>query len=195
MLSTALTFVVLASAAGSTGLPNDPRAPAAASEEDPIDFFADLPVVTDETAPARAPAPKAAPRPAAAPAPRAAIRPALESRIQVRRGAEPSRFATLEILQAELPEQWDVALDGANVGRLAHRDDRLRAAMVTPGTHRLRLYNRRGTLWSGQVTVRAGQTLVLETRRAGLTASDPMAVRSEAELRQDRVARRAGQAR
>jgi hypothetical protein len=133
----------------------------------------------------------AAPAPAPAPAPAAKGKKSSKSllgRQPVYHGGVESGFATLDIAQAGLGESWNITLDGGKIGRLTANESRIRVGMVTPGKHKLAIFNARGTLWSGLVEVRAGQTLVLEARESGLQASDAMALQSDAELRQERVA-------
>lgn len=132
----------------------------------------------------------AAPKTAATPAPkRAGVAPEKAlGRQPVVRGGVPSGFATIEIQQAEdVAENWTVKIDGGTVGKLG-KGGHLRVGMVSPGKHRLAIFNERGTLWSGLVEVRGAQTLLLETRLSGLATSDAMAITSDAELQRERVA-------
>jgi len=117
-----------------------------------------------------------------------AAKPSLLGRQPVIVGGIESAFATIEFVQGEIDEMWTITLDGGKVGKLTGRTARLRVGMVTPGKHDLAIFNERGILWSGRVEVRGNQTLLLEAKAAGLEASDPMALQSHAELREERVA-------
>ena len=115
-------------------------------------------------------------------------KPSLLGRQPVIVGGIESSYATIEFVQGEIDEMWTITLDGGKVGKLTGRTARLRVGMVTPGKHDLAIFNERGILWSGRVEVRGNQTLLLEAKAAGLEASDPMALQSHAELREERVA-------
>lgn len=180
MISTALA-ILLATAASATEAPTpsprivldtpDPRAPL----PDADGGLWDAPVAKKA---ATAPAPK----PAGVP-----VKSVL-GRQPVVRGSIPSGFGTLELQQAtDVAETWTVKVDAGTVGKLG-KGGQLRVAMIAPGKHRLAIYNDRGTLWSGTFEMRGGQTLLLETRLSGLAASDAMAIQSDAELAQERVA-------
>lgn len=178
MLSTALTLVLFAAGSQPTPTPAfaldtpDARAPAAVSEE--WSGWSE-PVATPAPAKKAKSAKKAASK-------------SLLGRQPVIVGGIESAFATIELVQGEIDEMWTITLDGGKVGQLTGREARLRVGMVRPGKHDLSIFNERGTLWSGRVEVRSNQTLVLEAMAAGLQSSDPMALQSHAELREERVA-------
>lgn len=180
MIITALALVLAAASATTEPTPSprfeldapDPRAPVALESA-----WGTEPV---EPAPTPAPAAKKASKKKASKS--------LLGRQPVIHGGVESGFATLDIAQSGLGESWNVTLDGGKIGRLTANESRLRVGMVTPGKHKLALFNSRGVLWSGYVEVRAGQTLVLEARESGLQASDAMAIQSDAEAREERVA-------
>ena len=184
MLSTALTLVLFAAGSQPTPTPAfsldtpDPRAPVAVSEE--WSGWSE-PVATPAPAPARTTSKSSKKGTKAA-------NKSLLGRQPVIVGGIESAFATIELVQGEIDEMWTITLDGGKVGQLAGREARLRVAMVRPGKHDLAIFNERGTLWSGRVDVRSNQTLVLEALATGLQSSDPMALQSHAELREERVA-------
>lgn len=161
MLSTALTLVLFATAQPAA-TPFTLDAPGANS---PKAMSADWTGWTD--APAEASAKKAKP----------ASRP-LES-----------AFATIELVQGEIDEIWNITIDGGSVGKLSGREARLRVGMLTAGRHDLAIFNERGTLWSGRIDLRSNQTLLLEATQSGIESSDPMALQSHAELQEERFAR------
>lgn len=182
MMMTALA-ILFAAAAATEPTPSprfeldapDPRAPVALES-----------VWGDEV---EAPAPTPAPAPLKTSKKASKKSKSLLGRQPVIYGGVESGFATLDIAQTGLGESWNVTLDGGKIGRLTADEARLRVGMVTPGKHKLAIFNSRGVLWSGVVDVRAGQTLVLEARESGLLASDAMALQSDAEAREDRLAR------
>lgn len=183
MMMTALALVFAATSATQEPTPSprftldaDPRAPVVSDTDDWGDWT--------EEAPARA----TAPAPVKASKKKQKASKSLLGRQPVIRGGVESGFATLDIAQVGVTENWNVTLDGGKVGRLTGKESRIRVGMVKPGRHTLAIFNERGVLWSGRVEVRAGQTLVLEAKESGLQASDAMAVTSDAEAREDRLA-------
>lgn len=183
MLSTALILVLFAAGSQPTPTPTfaldtqDPRAPVAVSEE-----------WSGWSEPDATPAPAPTKKSKSAKKAAKAANKSLLGRQPVIVGGIESAFATIELVQGEIDEMWTITLDGGKVGQLTGREARLRVGMVRPGKHDLAIFNERGTLWSGRVEVRGNQTLVLEALAAGLQSSDPMALQSHAELREERVA-------
>jgi hypothetical protein len=183
MMITALALVFAATSATQEPTPSprftldapDPRAPATLEAE-----WGD-----EEVAGPAEPAATPAPAPVSKKSKKAAN---MLGRQPVIRGGVESGFATLDIAQLGIGEKWNISLDGGAVGKLTGNESRVRVGMIRPGKHKLVIFNSRGILWSGRVEVRAGQTLVLEARESGLQASDAMALQSDAEAREARVA-------